>query len=460
MIESSRRAKIAGSADERYPAIADYALLSDCHSAALVSRHGSVDWASFHRFDAPSTFGRLLDWDRGGSCRLAPTGSRPAGRRYMGPTLILETDHRTGGSRGRTTDFLSISDTSHPSEAERVHPYHQLIRIADAVTGPSEWEFVCAPRFEYGIVHPRGSLLGEHLAVLIGGPEALVVNASVPLETGDGEVRARFRLAAGERAWFAITQHRAAEVRSEPLDGEEIVQRLAHTRGFWEEWAKECTYRGPYRDEVLRSALTLKALTNAPTGAIVAAPTTSLPEGLGGVRNWDYRFCWVRDATFALYALFVLGYRSEARAFIDWLARTTAGRSEDLQVLYGVGGERLLPEVILDHLEGYRGSRPVRTGNGAASQFQLDIYGEVLDTAHLWRKFGGSIDAEFWTFLRGCVECIAKRWRDPDEGIWEVRGGALHRSTSTALSTSESSRPSPCRRWTKWGHGACSSTAS
>lgn len=418
---------------DRYPPIATYSLLGDCHSTALVSREGSVDWACFRRFDAPSTFGRILDWERGGFCGLAPLGSEPAGRRYEGPTLILETGHRVPGALGRTIDFFAVHPTSEPAEAERVHPHHQLVRIAEGVSGVSEWEFVCLPRYEYGVVHPRATLAADRLGLLVGGPEALSVASSVPLEARDGEVRARFSLRQGERAWFALTRHRAEDVRPEALGDADIDGRLACTREFWERWAALCAYSGPYREAVLRSALTLKALTNAPTGAIVAAATTSLPEEPGGVRNWDYRYCWIRDAAFTLYALFILGYRSEARSFIDWLARTTAGRAEDLQVLYGVGGERLLPEVELDHLEGYRGSQPVRVGNGAARQFQLDVYGEALDTAHLWRKHGGRIEPEFWPFLRGCVECIRSRWRDPDEGIWEVRGGPRHFVHSKAM---------------------------
>ncbi len=230
-----------------------------------------------------------------------------------------------------------------------------------------------------------------------------------------------------------LTSHRAMEIRPSDLDDAEIERRLARTCQYWQDWADVCRYEGPHRDSVVRSALVLKALTNEPSGAIVAAPTTSLPETLGGGRNWDYRYCWIRDAAFTLYAEFILGYTSEARDFLDWLVRTTAGRSEDLQVLYGVGGERLLPEHVLDHLEGYRGSSPVRVGNGAARQFQLDIYGQILDTAHLWRKYGGGIEEEFWAFLRGCVECIGDRWRDPDEGIWEVRGGPEHFVYSKAM---------------------------
>jgi GH15 family glucan-1,4-alpha-glucosidase len=423
---------MSGTADA-YPPISSYALIGDSHSSGLVSREGSVDWACFRRLDAPSTFARILDWDRGGFCSLASLGAEPDGRAYVSNTMILESWFRVGDARGKTVDFFAVSDASQAGEAERVHPYHQLIRIAEGVVGTTEWEFACRPCFEYGITRPRVTLVGERVALLVGGPEALVVASSVPLAAEEGSVRASFRLYKGERAWFALTGHRSQDARAEALDDEEIDRRFARTREFWREWVGECSYKGPYRDQVIRSAITLKALTNAPTGAIVAAPTTSLPEEVGGVRNWDYRYCWLRDSAFTLYVLQLLGFSSEAEAFIDWLTTTTAGRAEDLQVLYGIEGERLVPEVQLDHLQGYRGSRPVRIGNAAARQFQLDAYGEVLDTAHLWRRAGGHIAPDVWSFLRECVRCIRERWRDPDEGIWEVRGGRRHFVHSKAM---------------------------
>ena len=419
--------------DERYPPIRDYALVSDSHSAGLISRHGSIDWACFRRFDAPSAFGRILDWNRGGHCSLRPVESEPHGRRYRGTTMVLETDHRANGSTGRTVDFFAVSEGADPREAAAGHPPHQLVRIAEGLRGRTEWELVCAPRFEYGIVHPHASLRSERDGLLIGGPSALVVDASVPMERGDGRLVARFSLEEGERAWFSLTWRDAADVDRERLDDGEIDRRLEGTTRYWDIWAKTCDYEGPHRDDVVRSALTLKALTNEPTGAIVAAPTTSLPEHVGGERNWDYRYCWIRDAAFTLYAGFILGYTSEARDFIDWLIRTTAGRADDLQVAYGPGGERLLTEVTLDHLEGYRGSRPVRIGNRATAQFQLDVYGAIVDTAHLWKKYGGEIDDELWDFLLACVRNIAHRWGEPDHGIWEVRDEPRHFVYSKAM---------------------------
>ncbi|HEX2051345.1 MAG TPA: glycoside hydrolase family 15 protein [Actinomycetota bacterium] len=409
-----------------YPPIEDYALLSDCHSSVLVSRAGSVDWGVLRRFDGPPAFARVLDWERGGHCELAPVGGVPAARRYDGDTLVLVTEQRAGAALGRTTDFLAIEPTSPTAERAVVAPEHDFVRIAEAVDGTTEWVFTCRPRFEYGIVVPQATTRGERSGLIVGGPQALSVHASVPLEAGDGELTARFRLAPGERAWFVVSSHLPHRVEPRAFDDGVVERHLEHTRDFWTEWASRCTYRGSHRDAVVRSALTLKALTNAPTGAIVAAPTTSLPEAVGGERNWDYRYCWIRDASFTLYALFILGYRAEAHAFIEWLMRTTAGRARDLQVLYGIGGERLLPEIALDHLDGYRGSRPVRIGNAASRQLQLDVYGAILDTAHLWRRHGGDVEPEFWDLLQGCVGEIEARWREPDEGIWEVRGGRRH----------------------------------
>ncbi|HEV2927744.1 MAG TPA: glycoside hydrolase family 15 protein, partial [Propionibacteriaceae bacterium] len=223
------------------------------------------------------------------------------------------------------------------------------------------------------------------------------------------------------------------QVQIHRLSSEEVAARIDRTVGFWRDWSARCTYQGPYREQVLRSALVLKGLTNAPTGAIVAAPTTSLPEAVGGVRNWDYRYSWLRDAAMNLYALFTLGYTEEAHAFMGWLERTTAGRAEELQLMYGVGGERLLPEVELDALEGYRGSRPVRVGNAAADQFQLDVYGYLLDTAWLYHRHGGRITPTFWRLLSGAVDVIAHRWTEPDDGIWEVRGGPRHFVSSKVM---------------------------
>ena len=268
---------------DSYPPISSYALIGDSHSSALVSRDGSVDWACFRRFDAPSTFARILDWDRGGFCSLAPVGAEPAGRAYMPDTTILESEHGTGDIRGKTVEFFAVSDAPQAGEAERNHPYHQLIRIAEGLVGTTQWEFVCRPCFEYGITRPRVTLVGERVALLVGGPEALVVESSVQLVAEKGSVRAGFRLHEGERAWFALTGQPSQDVRAEALDDEEIDRRLARTREFWREWAGQCSYDGPYRAEVVRSALTLKSLTNKPTDGRLRS-TAELPSAFGKLR--------------------------------------------------------------------------------------------------------------------------------------------------------------------------------
>ncbi|HEV3498467.1 MAG TPA: glycoside hydrolase family 15 protein [Actinomycetes bacterium] len=342
-----------------YPPIGDYALLSDCHSAALVSRDGSIDWCCFHRFDARPVFSRLLDWSGGGHFRTAPTGPYTVTRRYLPATNVLETRFITADGVVTVVDCLAIRRGTAAGDAAQTRSHHQLLRLVRCEAGQVEVTVEFAPRF-----------------------------------------------------------HR--------LSREEVSARIQRTVGFWQDWSARCTYQGPYREQVLRSALVLKGLTNAPTGAIVAAPSTSLPEEVGGVRNWDYRYSWLRDAAMNLYALFTLGYTDEAHAFMGWLERTTAGRAEDLQLMYGVGGERLLPEITLDTLDGYRGSRPVRVGNAAVGQFQLDVYGYLLDTAWLYHRHGGRITPTFWRLLAGAVEVVARRWTEPDDGIWEVRDGPRH----------------------------------
>lgn len=410
-----------------YPPISDYALIGDCHSAALVSRDGSIDWCCFHRFDARPVFARLLDWSKGGHFRIAPRGPYSVSRRYLPSTNVVET--RFAAERGTLVllDCLAVRPTSDPSMPEAVHPYHQLIRLARCEEGEVRVSIEFDPRFDYGLTYPRLEMRGDDVAVVYGGADALVFQSQLPIaQTDPCGCGAEAVLRAGEEAFTVLTYSLPHELRIDRLNGKEVAGRVEATRRFWSDWSGLCTYQGAYREEVLRSALVLKALTNAPTGAIVAAPTTSLPEQIGGVRNWDYRYTWLRDAALNLYALFTLGYTEEAHAFMGWLKRTTAGRAEDLQIMYGVGGERLLHEIELEGLEGYRGSRPVRIGNGAATQFQLDVYGELLDTAWLYHRHGGEIDALFWGFLAGVVELVAARWTEPDEGIWEVRGGPRH----------------------------------
>jgi alpha,alpha-trehalase len=410
-----------------YPPIADYGLLSDCHSAALVSRDGSIDWCCFRRFDARPAFSRLLDWANGGYFRIAPTGSYTVTRRYLPATNVLETRFVTPSGALTVVDCLAVRRGAAAGDAAQTRSHHQLLRLVRCEVGQVEVAVEFAPRFDYGLTTPRLELLGDDLGVVYGGADALVLQSELPLtQTEVCGCGGTARLHAGDQAFLALTYQLPHQIQVHRLSRDEVTARINRTVGFWRDWSARCTYYGAYREQVLRSALVLKGLTNAPTGAIVAAPTTSLPEAVGGVRNWDYRYSWLRDAAMNLYALFALGYTEEAHAFMGWLERTTAGRAEDLQPMYGVGGERLLPEIQLDTLDGYRGSRPVRVGNAAAGQFQLDVYGYLLDTAWLYHRHGGPITPTFWRLLSGAVDVVAHRWTEPDEGIWEVRGGPRH----------------------------------
>src|SRR5438094_952456 len=347
---------------EIYPPISDYALISDCHSGALVSKDGSVDWCTFHRFEARPVFGRILDWAKAGLFRIAPLDDDyEATRRYLPGTNVLETTFRTPTGTLVLTDFFAFRE----SGVGESHPDDQLIRIARCTEG-----------------------------------DALVLQSELPF--GHAELSAtqgNRTLRAGEEAFVVLTYQLPHELAPRRLTRDEVHAKLEATSATWAAWADRCTYEGPYREQVVRSALVLKGLTNGPTGAIVAAATTSLPEEVGGERNWDYRFSWLRDSALTLNALFATGYTDEANAYMEWLRRTTAGRASELQIMYGVGGERLLPEVELDWLEGYRGSRPVRIGNGAAQQFQLDTFGERLGTAWPYRRHGGEIDGTSCDFL-------------------------------------------------------------
>ncbi|TMK92996.1 MAG: glycoside hydrolase family 15 protein [Actinobacteria bacterium] len=410
-----------------YPPISDYALLSDCHTAALVSRDGSIDWCCFHRFEARPVFARLLDWGKGGFFRIAPRHEYEASRRYLPDTNILETTFRTADGVLVLTDFV-------PVKRDMGHPDHHLLRLVRCTEGEVAVKAKFEPRFDYGLTEPRLEQVDDDLAVVYGGADALVLQSELPIGTADiSACTAARTLRAGEEAFVALTYSLPHELEPDRLSADEVATKLRETEEFWREWAAGCTYEGPYRDAVVRSALVLKALTNGPTGAIVAAATTSLPEEVGGERNWDYRYTWLRDSALTLNALFALGFTDEAEAYMAWLKRTTAGRARDLQIMYGVGGERFLPEVELDHLEGYRGSRPVRVGNGAYKQFQLDVFGELLDTVWVYRQHGGEIDDVFWEFLGRVAGAVIDRWSEPDQGIWEIRGDPKHFTYSKVM---------------------------
>jgi GH15 family glucan-1,4-alpha-glucosidase len=415
--------------------IADYALIGDCHSAALVGRDGSIDWACFPRFDSPAVFCAILDARIGGSWSLDAPGATQAARAYVPDTNVLVTTFTTPTGLLEVTDCMPL-ERSDPGEPRRVKAHTAIMRRARCTAGEVEARMRLAPRFEYGGWLPRFRQTSAWTADVVGGADALYVHATRPVEVTDTAVAASFHLRQGEEVWIDAVWRPSYEPKiqsSDPAEhAREGARRLDATTAFWQSWLGRCAYDGVYRDAVRRSALALKAMTYAPSGAIVAAPTTSLPEELGGRRNWDYRYTWIRDATLTLTSLFVLGFREEADDFKFWLERTGAGRPEDLQIMYGIRGGRSLPELELPHLAGHRESAPVRIGNGAVKQLQLDAYGQLLEAAWLYAKAGGELTDSNWRFLTGLVEIVCQRWQKPDQGIWEIRDEPRHFTHSKA----------------------------
>ncbi len=392
--------------------IEDYALIGDTHSAALVGRDGSIDWLCLPRFDSGACFAALLGNKSHGRWLIAPReGAGRSSRQYRTDTLVLETTFETDTGVVRVIDFMP------PRQAEP-----DVIRIVEGVSGDVHMEMELIVRFDYGSIVPWVRQVDGHLGA-IAGPDALAFWSDVPTFGKDLTTRAEFTVRAGERVCFVLMWHPSHETAPSPLNPGEALE---DTTNWWREWVANGSYEGRWRDQVVRSLITLKALTYAPTGGLVAAPTTSLPEKIGGVRNWDYRYCWLRDATYALYALTIGGYTDEARAWRDWLLRAAAGSPASLQTMYGVAGERRLTELELDWLPGFRDSRPVRIGNAAVRQFQLDVYGELIDALHLGRRRGIPVDKAAWAFERAVMTFLTKAWNEPDEGIWEVRGPRRH----------------------------------
>ncbi|MFE5535935.1 glycoside hydrolase family 15 protein [Streptomyces sp. NPDC056492] len=426
---------------DQYPAISDYAFLSDGHSLALIGRDASVEWACFHRYDAAPVFARLLDRRKGGYFRIAPTSPFETTRRYLPDTNVLETTFRTADGAVTVTDCLPVhEDPAHPGRPARRRPGHVLQRHVRGVSGAVEMAVEFFPTFDFARSPAAFSRVegtgGTSVLRAYGGTEALVLRsglgslepAPVPADADacPGHV-SRAVVTAGSESVVTLVRTGAGDPVPGPLSPRELDERLAETVTYWREWAGRCTYQGPHRDAVVRSLLVLKGLIYAETGAIVAAPTTSLPEEIGGERNWDYRYTWLRDAAAMLAALAGSGYPDEARHFCDWLIGATTSAAKELRVLYGIAGERELDEVCLDHLEGYRGSRPVRVGNGAWEQFQLDVYGELLAALDLAMHLrGDDYRPERAVFVHDVVELAVARWREADEGIWEVRSGRRH----------------------------------
>jgi GH15 family glucan-1,4-alpha-glucosidase len=409
--------------------IADYGMIGDCHSLALVGVDGSIDWACFPRFDSPSVFARMLDERRGGHFSVRPVrGAGGVRRRYLDDTNVLVTTFTTDDGVIELTDCMPVEPLD-PRDPTAVRSHHAILRRVRCTEGAVDVRIELQPRFEYGLVAPRLTATSPTTAEIVGGSSALWTRSTHTLEEEAGAIGGRWRLTAGDEAWTEVawsSAHDPIPVETDVPYEVDLPYRLDQTIDYWRSWTSRCRYEGDCEDAVHRSALVLKALTYAPTGAVVAAGTTSLPEWIGGARNWDYRFTWIRDATLTLTSLFILGYDAEAAAFKRWLERTGAGRPEDLQIMYGVGGERMLPELELDHLAGHRGSRPVLIGNAAVKQQQLDAYGQILDAAYLYGKAGGELTQSNWVFLAGLADVVARDWRRPDHGIWEMRDRPRH----------------------------------
>jgi GH15 family glucan-1,4-alpha-glucosidase len=401
------------------PVLEDYALLGDRRTAALVSRAGSVDWWCTPRFDSPACFAALLGTPEHGHFSIAPTATVvDTGRLYRPGTMVLETEYETQSGMVRVVDCLALG-----------HARPLLVRIVEGISGSVEMAVELVARFDYGLVVPWVRRVDGRWRA-IAGPEGLELYTPVRLHGREKTSAAEFTVAAGEQVPFVLGWFPSDDPRAVPDDASALVE---HTTDVWSRWSARCEYSGEWREPVIRSLLTLEALTTERTGGIVAAPTTSLPETIGGTRNWDYRYCWVRDATLTLEALLIGGYQTEAMRWREWLLRAAAGDPEQLQTMYGVAGERRLTELELDWLPGYEGSIPVRTGNGAHTQLQLDVYGELLDVLWQAARAGAPPSENSWSLALLLLDVLEQRWREPDEGIWEVRGPRRHFTHSKVL---------------------------
>lgn len=399
--------------------IEDYALIGDLQTAALVSKQGSIDWLCFPRFDSPACFAALLGSDDNGHWRIAPRDADAvSSRHYRGDTLVLETEWSTPSGSVRVIDFMPPRDAA-----------PDVVRIVEGISGSVELRSELKLRFDYGHVVPWVRRSDGQIDA-IAGPDAVSLRSDVHQYGRDLTTYSDFRIGANDRAWFVLTWHPSHHAVPEPTDA---LGSLEPTETFWTDWIGRTNRATDVSEEVTRSVLTLKALTYAPSGGIVAAPTTSLPEALGGGRNWDYRYCWLRDATMTLSAMLRAGYTDEAEAWRNWLLRAIAGSPEDLQIMYGVTGERRLTEFEAGWLPGFGSSAPVRIGNAAAEQLQLDVYGEVMDVLALAREAQIGATDEAWEVQRGLMRHLEDVWDQPDEGIWEVRGGRQHFTYSKVM---------------------------
>jgi GH15 family glucan-1,4-alpha-glucosidase len=423
--------------------IEDYALIGDLQTAALVSRAGSVDWCCFPRFDSGACFAALLGGRDNGRWLLAPKNPvRSSSRRYRSDTLILESIYETDEGSVRAIDFMPPRGRA-----------PDIVRIVEGLEGSVPMRSELVIRFDFGHIVPWVRR-DDHARVAIAGPDGLVFRTPVEVRGRDMTTVSDFTLEQGQRIPFVLTWFPSHEPPAEEIDPE---QALDDTEAYWLEWAESCRHTGDYHDEIHQSLLVLKALTYQPTGGIVAAPTTSLPELLGGVRNWDYRFCWLRDATLTLLAMLHAGYHEEADAWENWLLRAVAGDPADLQIMYGIAGERRLDEREIEWLSGYEGSKPVRVGNAASEQLQLDVYGEVVNALYETASLDGSVDDNAWSLIRKLLDWLEDGWREPDSGLWEVRGPPRHFTHSKVMAwvafdravrfCEELGRKGPVDRW-------------
>jgi GH15 family glucan-1,4-alpha-glucosidase len=398
--------------------IEDYALLSDLQAAALVDRRGSVDWCCFPRFDSDACFAALLGDREHGRWLVAPDAVAEPWRHYHPGSLVLETEWETPEGKIRVIDFMPPRQTA-PT----------IVRIVEGIAGRVAVRSELVSRFGYGRIIPSLRRVDD-AHILTAGPDSIALRAPLAITSVDGDAVATFEVRAGDRVPFTLSWFPSHTPPPGAVEAEEV---LRETHRSWREWSSRCLYEGPYEDAVLGSLVVLKSLTYGPTGGIVAAPTTSLPEWPGGERNWDYRYCWLRDATLMLLTLVQAGYLEEASEWRAWLVRAAAGDPDNVQIMYGVAGERRLTEWVVDWLPGFADSRPVRVGNAAAEQQQLDVYGEVMDAVYQARTYGVGASLPAWELGRHVLGVLEHRWREPDEGIWEVRGGGRHFTHSKVM---------------------------
>jgi len=413
--------------------IADYGLLADCNSAALVDRDGSIGWLCLPRYDSPAVFAQILD-PEGGHWQIKPAGAYRSERRYLAGTLVIETTFVTESGSVRLTDAMAFPEGQRHHELGFGAP-HLVLRLVDGVLGEVELGFELAPRPEYGLVKPLFRAT-ENGGRTFGGPNQVVVSAGVPTAIQDSTMSARFTVSAGDRVGFALQWSPPEGPAPEPFEPDQVAGRIEDTIEAWRSWeAEHDVYEGPHRELVRLSSRVLKGLTYRPTGAIVAAPTTSLPETVGGERNWDYRYSWIRDSSLTIEALYIGACSDEAEEFISFMTSSAGGRASErsLQIMYGIAGEHDLTERELPHLRGWRDSAPVRVGNGAWGQTQLDVYGELLNSLYLYRERLGELHPEIQRFVADLANTAARRWRETDAGMWEMRGEPRHHLSSKVL---------------------------